>query len=122
MEFLLKLSIQRADTMKLLTLATVINSFAELEITNPTLLSITKEILLNTIDRKSNIEDPMMLAKSEDIKPNEITQFMTAFCRAQIFDVHLMEALESQFISQIDQAEAPSLVTMFTSHGAWAAH
>jgi hypothetical protein len=39
--------------MKLLTLAVVVNAFSELEIVNPTLLSITKEILLTTIDRKS---------------------------------------------------------------------
>jgi hypothetical protein len=52
-EFLLKASIQRASEMKLLTLAVVVNAFAELEIINPTLLSITREILLTTIDRKS---------------------------------------------------------------------
>jgi hypothetical protein len=49
MEFLVKLSIQRAPQMKMLTLAVVVNSLSELEITNPTLLNITKEVLLANV-------------------------------------------------------------------------
>jgi hypothetical protein len=36
--------------MKLRTLAVVVNSFAELDVTNPALLQITKEILLKSVD------------------------------------------------------------------------
>jgi hypothetical protein len=53
LEILLKQSIRSATDMKLRSLSVVVNSFAELDITNPTLLGITKEILLKKADTKS---------------------------------------------------------------------
>jgi|LauGreDrversion4_2_1035121.scaffolds.fasta_scaffold555994_1 hypothetical protein len=47
---------------------------------------------------------------------------MTAFCRVQLFDFELMEHLERTFVRHIDLASGETLVTMFTSHAAWAAH
>ena len=54
LEILLKQSIRSASEMKLRSLAVVVNSFAELDVTNPTLLTITKEILLRSVDTKSD--------------------------------------------------------------------
>ena len=61
MEVLLKASIQRASGMKLATLALVVNAFAQLEVHNPTLLQITRQVLLTSIDRKAEIVDPAMI-------------------------------------------------------------
>jgi len=47
---LLKQSIRTAAQMKLRSLAVIVNSFAELDVTNPTLLQITKETLLRSGD------------------------------------------------------------------------
>ena len=49
-EELLKLTIKKADLYKIQTLADVINSLAELEITNPTLMQISKQIVLSKLD------------------------------------------------------------------------
>lgn len=47
LELLLKQTIRSASEMKLRSLAVIVNSFAELDVINPTLLGITREILLN---------------------------------------------------------------------------
>jgi hypothetical protein len=47
LELLLKQTIRSAHEMKLRSLAVIVNSFSELDVVNPTLLGITKEILLN---------------------------------------------------------------------------
>ena len=52
-EVLLKISINRATDFNMQTLAVTVNSLAELDITNPTLLQITKQILLSRIDEKA---------------------------------------------------------------------
>jgi hypothetical protein len=50
--------------------------------------------------------------------------FMTAYTRCKQFDssVDLLESLESAFISRIDEANGPTLVTVFNSHSAWSVH
>lgn len=49
--------------------------------------------------------------------------FMTAFTRCKQFDsVDLLESLEASFISRVDEANGPTLVTVFNSHAAWSAH
>ena len=45
---------------------------------------------------------------------------MTAFCRVGIFDIDFLEMLETIFIKRIEEASGETLVTMFTSHAAWA--
>ena len=52
-EQLLKLTIRKADIYKIQTLADVIHSLAELEVINPTLMQITKQILLKKLDNKA---------------------------------------------------------------------
>lgn len=37
-------------------------------------------------------------------------------------EVDLFESLESQFVEHIDDADGPTIVTMFCAHAAWAAH
>ncbi len=64
LEMLLKQSIRSASEMKLKSLAVVVNSFAELDVTNPTLLTITKEILLRSVDTKSE-----HVLKPQDLEP-----------------------------------------------------
>ena len=54
--------------MKLRSLAVVVNSFAELDVTNPTLLSIKKEILLRSLDTKSD-----HVLKPQDLEPVNCT-------------------------------------------------
>jgi len=46
LEVLLKQSIKRAENFNMQTLAVILNSFAELDIHNPTLLSIAQQIIL----------------------------------------------------------------------------
>ena len=64
LEMLLKQSIRNASEMKLRSLAVVVNSFAELDVINPTLLTITKEILLRSVDTKSE-----HVLKPQDLEP-----------------------------------------------------
>lgn len=48
---------------------------------------------------------------------------MTAYTRCKLFDtVDLLESLEASFISRIDEATGPTLVTVFNSHASWCAH
>ena len=35
-------------------------------------------------------------------------------------EVILFESLESQFLKRIDEAEGPTIVTMFCAHASWA--
>jgi hypothetical protein len=46
LEKLLKISINRTQEFNLMSLAVVVNSFAQLDIVNPTLLAIVKEVIL----------------------------------------------------------------------------
>lgn len=49
--------------------------------------------------------------------------FMTAYARCKQFEsVDLLESLEASFLSRIDEADGPTLVTVFNSHAAWSAH
>lgn len=57
LEVLLKQCIRRADNFNMQTLAVVLNSFAELDVSNPTLLEISKQILLKKIDLKATTPD-----------------------------------------------------------------
>ena len=42
---------------------------------------------------------------------------MTAYCRANMFnEVILFESLEAQFLRRVDEAEGPTIVTMFCAH------
>lgn len=48
--------------------------------------------------------------------------FMTAYTRCKAFTaVDLLESLEASFLSRIDEATGPTLVTMFNSHASWCA-
>lgn len=104
--------------MKLRSLAVIVNSFAELDVINPTLLGITREILLNQVDQKAE-----HLTSVQDLQPIDCAQFMTAYCRANMFsEVVLFEALEAQFLRRIDEVEGTTIVTMFCAHASWANH
>jgi len=48
--------------MKLRSLAVIVNSFAELDVTNPTLLQITKEILLKSVEGEREKLEPIICA------------------------------------------------------------
>ena len=115
---LLKQSIRTASDMKLKSLAVVVNSFAELDVTNPTLLTITKEILLKSVDTKSE-----HVLKPLDLEPMNCAQYMNAFCKGNMMnEVDLFETLESQFVRHIDLADGPTIVTMLCAHAMWVAH
>ena len=122
-ETLLKQSIRCASEMKLHSLSVVVNSFAELEVTNPTLLAITREILLNSIDKKRDQNNMQGKHQPQELMPVDCAQFLTAYARANMFEeIDLFESLEAQFIDRIDEADGPTIVTMFCAHAAWAAH
>ena len=71
------------------TLAVILNSFAELDISNPTLLAISREILLSKIDTKAVSADGMPLIPSSE-RPSltavDCAMFMAAFSRAEFYD------------------------------------
>jgi len=49
--------------------------------------------------------------------------FMTSFTRSKMFDeIDLLESLEAAFLSRIDEANGPTICTIFNSHATWAAH
>ena len=118
----MKGSIRRAHEFDMKTLAVVVNSFAELDVTNPTLMTIAKELVLRHCDTKSDrpIEKD---DNSENILPVDCAQYMTAFARCRMFqEVDLFETLENAFIQRIDEADGVTLATMFNAHAAWANH
>jgi len=114
----------------------ILNSLADLDIHNPTLLSISREKIVRILDAGQLAEDqdnqimspdqevkPLIEKQQEQLKPVGCAQFMTAFVRGEMFkEVALFERLEARFIERIDEAGGPTLVTMFQAHGAWAAH
>ena len=85
LEVLLKQSIKRADKFKLQTLAVVLNAYAELEIVNPTLLTIAKQTILARIDRNEVTIDgePSITGEIPSLKPVDCSMFMAAFSRAE---------------------------------------
>ena len=50
------------------------------------------------------------------ISTQDCAQFLTAFARVKIYDFEIFEALESVFLSTIDQANGETLVTMYLAH------
>jgi len=87
-EVLLKQSIKRADNFSMQTLAVILNSFAELDISNATLLTISKQILLQKIDSKAlNAHgQPLITTEKPSLTPVDCAMFMAAFSRAEVFD------------------------------------
>ena len=67
-ELLLKQSIKTANEMDLRSLAVIVSSFVDLGIPNPTLLAITKETLLKSIDLKAD-----HLTTVQDLNPTDCT-------------------------------------------------
>ena len=126
LEVLLKQSIRRAENFPMQTLAVILNSFSELDISNPTLLSISQQILLSKIDTKAISADGMPLIPSTEkpsLTPVDCAMFMAAFSRAEFFDdVALQESLISCFIERIDEADGPTTVTLLNAHAAWVHH
>jgi len=107
------------------TLAIILNSFAELEVSNPTLLAISKQILLAKIDTKAVSADgqPLITTEKPSLSPVDCAMFMSAFSRAEFFDdVALQESLISCFIERIHEADAPTTLTMMNAHSAWCHH
>ena len=71
------------------TLAVVLNSFAELDVSNPTLLEISKQILLKKIDLKATAPDGKTLirdVRETSLKPMDSAMFMSAYSRAEVFN------------------------------------
>ena len=122
---LLKQSIRRADKFNLQTLAVVLNAFAELEIANPTLLTIAKQTLLSKIDRQAVTQDgqPLITGEKPSLSPVDCAMFMAAFSRSEYFeDPALQESLITCFIERISEADGPTTVTLLNAHAAWLHH
>lgn len=125
LEVLLKQSIRRADSFSLQSLAVVLNAFAELEIVNPTLLTISKQTILAKIDRKAVTADnkPLITGERPKLKPVDSAMFMAAFSRSEFFnDPALQESLVACFIERLNEADGPTTVTMLNAHAVWCHH
>ena len=122
-EHLLKITIKKADMYKVQTLADVIHSLAELEIVNPTLLQITKQVLLRKLDRKAegpNGEPVIQDSDGTDLMPFEMAMVMKAYCKAGMYEeVELLESLESAFLERIEDATTSDIVVIFGAHSSW---
>jgi hypothetical protein len=107
----------------------IANSLADMDVANPTFLEILKQILLQRIDMKAptlELADARggkpAKADPHQLSPIDCAMFMTAYTRCKMFtSVDLLESLEASFLSRIDEANGPTLVTMFNSHAAWCA-
>ena len=123
LEVLLKQSIHRADQFSLQTLAVVLNSFAELEVSNPTLLAISKQTILSRIDRLSAASSLVTKQENSNLSPIDSAMFMSAFSRAEFFgDPALQESLMNCFMDRVDEADGPTTVTILNAHAAWFHH
>lgn len=129
---LIEQSIRRAQDFKMQSLAVIVNALADLDIANPTLLEVVKQILLRKIDVLSTTalsevpaagkHKPAMPDASQ-LSPQDCAMFMTAYTRNKQFDaVDLLQSLENSFLLRIDEANGPTLATMFNSHAAWCHH
>ena len=93
LEKLIKQTIIKAQTFNTQTLAVVLNSLADLDIHNPTLLTISKELIIQKFDEGQlaseqglTIEGPPLNKDTKDeLRPLSCAQFMTAFARAKMF-------------------------------------
>lgn len=56
------------------------------------------------------------------ILPMQSVQFLEAFTAAKKFDIDLFQALESQFLNQIELATGAQLVIVIEAHAAWSAY
>lgn len=121
----MKQSIRRADQFNLQSLAVITNALADLEIVNPTLLTIVKQILLNKIDKKALTHDgqPLISGDKPEVSTVDCAMFMTAFSRAQFFsDPALQESLIACFIERLSEADGPTTVTLLQAYGEWVHH
>jgi len=130
-ELLLKQSIEKVTDFNLQTLAVVVNSFSELNVANPTLLGITKAIILEKIDEKNinlmlqqQMEEGQELMHPKKFSPNktilkpvDCAMLLSAFVKAEMFEeIELFESLEAAFLSRIDEASGVCLATIFNAH------
>ena len=126
LEVCLKQSIRRADKLPMQTLAVILNSFAEMEVSNPTLLEISKQVLLQKIDSKAVSPNGMPLINDSEkasLSPVDCAMFMAAFSRAEVFgDPALQESLIACFMDRIHEADGPTTVTLLNAHAAWCHH
>ena len=125
LEVLIKETIKRAEKFEMQTLAVILNSLAALDISNPTLLTICKHILLQKIDAKATLADgePLITVERPTLKPIDCAMFMAAFSRAEIFDdPALQESLLACFIERVDEADGETVVTILNAHAEWCHH
>lgn len=72
-ELLLRHTIRQADDMSVRSLASIVKSFADLGNAHPTLMGITREILLKTIDAKAA---HLSEVDVDEVQPTDCTQLM----------------------------------------------
>lgn len=86
------------------SLAIVCNSLAMLGVKNKALLEQVKERLLN--------ESP------SNLKPVDISQFLTAYCRAGYFDEKVICMLEDMFLDKMREGnvDQETLITTYCAH------
>ena len=101
------------------------HSFSELDISNPTLLAISKQILLNKIDEKAVNADgqPLITTEKPRLAPIDCAMFMNAFAKEGFFgDPALQESLMACFMERITEADGADTVTILIAHATWFQH
>ena len=95
------------------SLATVCTSLVKIGHEDGIVLDIIKQNLLKRFT-DVNIAD-----LSEEIKPADIAQFLTAFIHFERYDAEILTVLEQVYVNIIDQAEGKETAAMLIHHSSW---
>ena len=107
MTLLIEKTIDQMNMFSNQSLAIVCNSLATLGVQTKALLVDVKERLLN--------ESP------NNLKPVDISQFLTAYCRAGFFDEQVIYMLEQIFLNKMraGPVDQETLITVYCAHQEW---
>jgi hypothetical protein len=112
---LIENAIQNCNVFSFQSMAIVVNSMADLGVKNPVLFTNVSKNLLRK-DRKMN--PPEQKEYQAFLQPIDCAQFMTAFCRSEIFDHDLFYLLQHNFMIFNNQS-SETLITMYCAHQTW---
>ena len=121
LEMLLLQTIRTATQMKLFSLAVIVDSFALLDIRNPQLVSISKQIILQQLQIYKG-EIPEQLVSPFKLEILDALIFQSAFCNQMFHEEEILYGLEELLIANIGELDGIQVADLFNNHARWASH
>lgn len=114
LEILLKQAIRTAAEMKIFSLSTINYAFSRMDITNATLIDITKQIL-----------ERNLFGDSDRLSVQDCAQFQNSYIMTGMFyEYKILMALEAAVLDKMERGEVDAHTTanVFNAHAHWASH